>query len=122
MVFLAPLAQAAPAAPATPDSPPPGGLPPGLGIMLMLAVWAAIIYFVVYRPNKKFKQERKEMLENLKKNDEVVTTSGILGVITSVKDDEITLRVDEGTKIRFTREAIVGRVKEKEASQETAAK
>jgi preprotein translocase subunit YajC len=50
------------------------------------------------------------MLKKLQKNDKVVTTGGIFGVVTSVKEDEVTLKVDDtqNVKIRFTRSAIAG--------------
>ncbi|MBI5765258.1 MAG: preprotein translocase subunit YajC [Planctomycetes bacterium] len=71
----------------------------------------AIMYFVMIRPQGKERKLREAMLKAIKKNDRVVTVSGILGVVQSVKDDEVVLKVDESsnTKITFTRSAI-GRV------------
>ena len=48
----------------------------------------------------------KEMLANLKKNDEVVTTSGIHGTVAIIKERTVVLRVDEGCRIEFDRESI----------------
>lgn len=67
--------------------------------------------FIVQRPAMKKEQEtRQNMLRNLKKNDRVLTTGGIYGVVTNVQadSDEITLRVDEatGAKIKVVPSAI----------------
>ena len=77
-------------------------------MMLMFGCIFLIFYFLVWRPQRKQQQERDQMLKGIKKNDRVVTTGGLLGVVTSVRDDEITLKVDEAQKvrIRFTRAAV----------------
>lgn len=90
---------------------PAGGAaqPPGLESLLVpFAIIAAIMYFIVIRPQSSEKKKRESMLSAIKKNDRVVTVGGILGTVLNVKDDEITLKVDESsnTKITFTRSAI----------------
>lgn len=84
-----------------------GGL---LGVLPMFAIVFGIMYFLVLRPQQKKEAERQEMLKKLQKNDKVVTTGGIFGVVTSVKEDEVTLKVDDSqnVRIRFARSAIAG--------------
>jgi preprotein translocase subunit YajC len=67
-----------------------------------------IFYFILIRPQSAEKKKRQAMINAIKKNDRVVTIGGILGTVQYVKDDEITLKVDESsnTKITFTRSAI----------------
>jgi preprotein translocase subunit YajC len=48
------------------------------------------------------------MLSELKKGDDVSTQGGIIGKITGLKDNEVTLQVQEGVRIRFLRSAITG--------------
>ena len=90
------------AAPSTPFGP----------MVLFTVVAVMFLYmFIVQRPAmKKDQQTRENMLKNLKKNDRVLTTGGIYGVVTNVQldSDEITLRVDEATsaKIRVLPSAI----------------
>ena len=82
---------------------------PGLSQMMPLLLGVGIImYFLMIRPQNAEKRRHAEMLRSIKKNDRVVTASGILGVVHQIKDDEITLKVDESsnTKITFTRGAI----------------
>lgn len=75
----------------------------------------AIFYFLVMRPQQQQQKKLKEMLANLKKNDEVVTNSGIHGTIVLVKDKTVVIRVDEGCRIEFDREAIANVVNPQQA-------
>lgn len=89
----------------------PGGPPsqPGPASMLpLLLMMGAVFYFILIRPQSKERKRRTSMLDAVKKNDRVITIGGILGTVLSVKDDEITLKVDESsnTKITFTKSAI----------------
>ena len=85
----------------------PAGSP--LSNMLMMIIpLGLIIYFLMIRPQSKDRKRREAMLAAMKKGDRVVTIGGVLGTVTNVKDDEVTLKVDESTntKITFTRSAI----------------
>lgn len=61
----------------------------------------AVFYFLIIRPQKKKQKEHEEMVKNLKKNDEVVTSGGIHGTIVNVKDKTFVLRVDENAKMEI---------------------
>ena len=66
------------------------------------------MFFMLYRTPQKQKQQRKKLEQSLEKNDKVLTIGGIIGTIVDIKDDEITLKVDESnnTKIKVKRTAI----------------
>ena len=66
----------------------------------------AIFYFFIIRPQRQQQKKTKEMLDALKKNDEVITSSGIHGTVVIVKEKTVVLRVDEGTRIEILREHI----------------
>ena len=91
-----------------------GAAQPGLGtpvLMMSLLMIFFLYMWIVQRPALKKEQEsRQSMLKNLKKNDRVLTTGGIYGVVTNVQldSDEITLRIDESnsTKIKVLPSAI----------------
>jgi len=80
----------------------------GGSMILPLVATMALMYFLLMRPEQKRKKEMAELLANLKKNDKVVTIGGILGTVVSVSPEAkfVTIRVDEGTKIRILRSAI----------------
>jgi preprotein translocase subunit YajC len=68
----------------------------------------AIMYFVMFREPKKRQRQQQQMIQSLKKNDKVRTIGGIIGVVVDVKDDEVTLKIDESnnTKIKVVASAI----------------
>jgi preprotein translocase subunit YajC len=90
--------------------PPDGAQPvsPFGGMFLPLILMGLVFYFLLIRPQSKEKKHRAAMLSALRKNDRVVTVGGIVGTVLQVKDDEVTLKVDESsnTKITFLRSAI----------------
>ncbi len=92
-----------------------GGL---LGMLLPFALMFAIFYFLLIRPQQKKQKELQKMLDALKENDIVVTSSGIIGKIITIKKDKdsVVLRVDDttNTKIEFQRHAIAGIIGPKE--------
>lgn len=65
-----------------------------------------IFYFMLIRPQQKKQKDFEKMLKELKKNDEVVTSGGIHGTILNVKDDTLTLKIDDNVKIEVNKSAI----------------
>lgn len=67
-----------------------------------------VMYMFLFRGPKKKQQQHQKMVQSLRRNDKVRTIGGILGTVIDVKDDEITLKVDESnnTRIRVTPSAI----------------
>jgi len=61
---------------------------------------------MLIRPQKQKEKEHQKMLNNVAKNDEVVTTSGIHGTIINVKEKTISLRIDENVKIEIEKNCI----------------
>jgi len=94
----------------TRKEPPPANNRAGEGNIISLLAPLAIIFVIMYllliRPQKKKEQQRQEMLGQLQKDDKVVTIGGIIGVITSLNEREVVLRLEDGQKMRLTRNAI----------------
>ena len=63
--------------------------------MAPLILMFAAMYFLLIAPQRKKQKEHEKMLTQLKAGDEVVTTGGIYGTITSVKDDRFVVRIGE---------------------------
>lgn len=78
----------------------------GPGPILVMVV--AVMYFLVFRPQNQKAQEQKKMLAALKRNDEVVTTGGIVGRIHEVGDKVITLEIAPNVRVRVERVHIAG--------------
>ena len=83
-----------------------GGGSSSLLSFLPLVAIVAIFYFLILRPQNKKQKETQKMLSALRKGDRVVTIGGIHGVIQSVKESTIIVKVDENTKLEFNRAAI----------------
>jgi preprotein translocase subunit YajC len=89
--------------------PQPPAVNPILQMFPLIFIFI-IFYFLLIRPQKKQERQRQEMLKNIAKNDEVITTGGIHGTIVNIKDKTVVLRVDENTRIEVERSCI-GQVK-----------
>ena len=95
---------------------------PGLGQYLPLfAIMFMIMYFMIIKPQRKKERERLEMLSRVRKNDKVLTTGGIFGTVMNLKDDEVTLRIDDSNnvRVRLTRSSIVGVMGDKEKGEDS---
>ncbi len=94
------------AAPAAPAQGGPGGLQQligGIGPFILIFI---ILYLLLIRPQHKKAQEHREMVSRLKAGDRVVTNGGIHGVIASVKEKTVMLRVADNVEIEIARAAI----------------
>ena len=93
--FLAQATNAAPPAGAAPDT---GGGNSAI-MYLMYPLLLALVYFAFFRPQSQAKKRQEVMIKSAKTGDKVVTTSGIHGVITNVKDSTVILKVADNVKI-----------------------
>ncbi|MBQ9238531.1 MAG: preprotein translocase subunit YajC [Treponema sp.] len=80
-----------------------GGL---LHMVITFGLIFVVMYFLLFRPQSKEQKRREKLLASMKKGDKVITGSGIHGVISSVKEQTVIVKVDENTKIEFSRSAI----------------
>mgnify|MGYP000928910152 CR=1 FL=1 len=82
--------------------------------MVPLLLIFFIFYFLLIRPQvkaqKKKERDHQDMLKALSKNDEVVTTGGIHGVVVNVKDKTVTLRIDENVKMEVEKNCVALKV------------
>ncbi|NLF37990.1 preprotein translocase subunit YajC [bacterium] len=66
----------------------------------------AIMYFLMIRPQQKKQREKEQMLRAVGVGDKIVTTGGIYGVVTQVKQDSVRLKIDDNTRIELAKAAI----------------
>jgi len=71
--------------------------------ILFLVGLFVLFYFIAIRPQRKRQKEHAEMVASLNKGDEVVTSSGILGKITSLDDNYMVLNVANNVDMKFQR-------------------
>ncbi|MEW6026134.1 MAG: preprotein translocase subunit YajC [Planctomycetota bacterium] len=79
-------------------------------MIIPFALMFLLLYVLIIRPQRKKEQERLNMIQNVKKNDYVLTTGGIYGTVLGVKDNEVTLKIDDSnnTRIKLAKSAIIG--------------
>lgn len=81
----------------------------GAGLGPMLFMWGAIIlifWLFIIRPQRKAQQRHQQMLGALKRGDEVMTDGGIIGEVVHMKDDRVTIKTGENTRIVVARPKI----------------
>ena len=71
------------------------------GPLPMMIVIFAIFYFLLIRPQSKKAKEHKQMLENIKKGDKVMTSGGIFGVIEDIDGETISLKIGIGSDVKI---------------------
>jgi preprotein translocase subunit YajC len=98
-------------------SPAPGA-GGGLGVMLPLLLFIPLLYFMMIRPQQKRQKQWQEMLGSIKSGDRVTTAGGIRGVILSIKDDAIIIRVPpDNLKLEVSKNAIASVTTQDTASE-----
>jgi preprotein translocase subunit YajC len=85
-----------------------GGAAPGGAFvqLLPLLLIFVVFYFLLIRPQQKKAKEAKAMLEALQKGDEIVTAGGVLGRISKLGDQYLTVEIAAGTEIMVQRGAV----------------
>jgi preprotein translocase subunit YajC len=78
----------------------------GFESLFFLAAIFVVFYFFIIRPQSKRQKEIQDKVTALKKGDKVITTGGIIGIVTSIEDTEVLLEVDKDVKIRLLKSAI----------------
>lgn len=73
----------------------------GLSTLLFFGLIFAAMYFLLIAPQRKKQKAHDKMLKSLATGDEIVTSGGIYGQITNVKDDRFVVRVSDNTKIEI---------------------
>ncbi|RKX35198.1 MAG: preprotein translocase subunit YajC [Verrucomicrobia bacterium] len=79
-----------------------------IGQILFFGLFFLAMWFLLIAPQRKKQKKHQEMIGALATGDEVVTTGGIHGVITNVKDDRFVVKIAENTKIEVGKGFISG--------------
>jgi preprotein translocase subunit YajC len=101
------------------DGEQPKAEPGWYGFLLPLGL-LFLFYFVFLRPMRRQDQERKALLSSLKKNDEIITSSGIFGTVVAVSEteDEMTVKVADNVRIRVLKSGVARNLTNEKAARE----
>ncbi len=85
-----------------------GGQASSLMTFLPIILIFVVFYFLLIRPQQKQKKEHQSLLANLKVGDNVLTSGGIYGRITGIKDDRVTVEISDKVRVKVNRGHIAG--------------
>jgi len=94
-------------------APPPGAQVTGFDTFMSFAplmLLFVIFYFFIIRPQNKKQQATKEMIANLKEGDRVLTQGGLIGTISKIRDEELTVEVAKDVRVKINRHYIISLV------------
>ncbi len=78
----------------------------GMMSLIMIMLMFGVLYFLMIRPQMKKAKEHKSMLDALQKGDEVVTAGGVLGRITKIGDNYVTVEIANNIEVQVQRPAV----------------
>jgi len=84
----------------------PAAQPNAIASLMPIIFIFGIFYFLLIRPQQKKQKDHEKMIQELKKNDEVVTNGGIHGTVVNVKETSLTLKIDDNVKVEINKSAI----------------
>ena len=67
-----------------------------------------IFYFLLIRPQQKKAKDHKQLLNSIKEGDQIITSGGIYGKITGIKDDKVTVEISDKVRVKVNRGHIAG--------------
>jgi preprotein translocase subunit YajC len=84
------------------------GSPQGGGIesMLLIVLMFGVLYFMMIRPQMKRAKEHKAMIEALQKGDEIISAGGILGRVSKLNENYVTLEIANNVEVQIQRSAV----------------
>ena len=81
---------------------------PMMQFLPLMVIMFAVMYFLIIRPQKQKEKKRLAMIGNVRKQDRIVTAGGVHGVVVTVKENDVIIRVDDAkdVKIKVDKSAI----------------
>lgn len=86
-----------------PQSPDQSPIPSFVFLLLIIVVF----YFFMIRPQMKRQKDLKNYRESLNKGDKIITTGGIYGKVTDIKDQTVTVEISDNVRIKIDKNAIL---------------
>jgi preprotein translocase subunit YajC len=110
-------------APESSRAPEGAGAQPVWWNQVPILLFGVLMALWLFRQSRRDKQEKQKLLDNLQKNDKVLTIGGIYGTVVALGEqgDDVTLKIDDDVKIRITRSSILRNISREEAARAGAA-
>lgn len=88
-----------------------GGGPSPIVSLMPIALMFVVLYFLLIRPQQKRAREHDTMIQNLKRNDEIIMTGGLYGRIQSMADTVLTVEIAPNVRVRVDRAQVASVVR-----------
>jgi len=88
-----------------------------LSLIILLAVFGGIFYFLLIRPQRKKQKQHEDLVNNLKRGDEIITAGGIHGSVTEVLEEDLLIEIEDGTVMKVQQDSIVETKSEEENNE-----
>ena len=99
-----------------------GGQGSGFSFLVPVLAIMAIYYWLLIRPQQKQAQQHRSLLESLKKGDDVVTDSGLVGTVVAIQDEFVVLKADDNVKLKFLKSKVATKLAVMEAAKQKEGK
>jgi len=94
---------------------PQAGQPSLLASLLPLIILFAIFYFLVILPQQRQAKKHKEMVENLKKGDKIITTGGIIAEVVKNEPDFLKVKLNDNVEVKLDKSAVARKLNDEKA-------
>jgi len=78
----------------------------GWGMIIFLVAMFGLMYLILIRPQRKRQKEHQQLVEELNRGDRVITAGGIYGVIESISEDSVVIKVESGVTMRVAKNSV----------------
>jgi len=78
-------------------------------LIIFLVLIFGTFYFLLIRPQRKRQKQHDALVQELQKGDRVITAGGIYGVIESISDESVVMKIESGTTVRVAKGSVAGR-------------
>jgi preprotein translocase subunit YajC len=81
-----------------------------MGTMIMLVAFVGIFYFLLIRPQRQQQKRHEEMAQSLRRGDDIATIGGIVGRIVHIKENLLTIKTAEDTRLVIERDKVARKI------------
>jgi len=94
---------------------PQAGQPSLLASLLPLIILFAIFYFLVILPQQRQAKKHKEMVDNLKKGDKIITTGGIIAEVVKNEPEFLKVKINDNVEVKLDKSAVARKLNDEKA-------
>ena len=106
-----------PATPPGTEADPRGQM---IQMVMMFGVLGVMMYFLMIRPQSKQRKEQENMIKNVKSGDKVLTSGGLFGIVTNVKEKSLMLKIADNVKVEIAKSALTSVVQKADEGDSAA--